>query len=454
MRKGGNSKLLVVDDEPEMCNSLKKLLEKKGYQVSVAFSGKEALEKMQIERFDLIICDIVMPEIGGLVFLSRIDPTIPVIMMTAYASIETARKAFRWGVRDYLVKPFKFEELLLIIEENLHRADAAVGSDEKHVYLKTKNPALRKTLEFVEKFAPTEMPILITGESGVGKEIIADYIVLHSLRKEKPYVKINCAAIPETLLESELFGYERGAFTGAFSRKIGKVEEADEGTLFLDEIGDMPLPLQAKLLRFLENYEYTRIGGSTRTLNVRVISATNQNLEKCIERGEFRPDLYHRLNGVKINVPSLKDRSEDLEDLSYFFLNELQSRYRKNIQEIHPDVFALFKKYTWPGNIRELKNCLERAFIVCDGRIIQTEHLPDNIRILESFKEKPFLEVSGLESITHQLHDAQARYLRDMIISALKTTGGNHSEAAEILRISRKTLYNWIKKLNIQYDFR
>lgn len=452
VRERNSHKLLVVDDEPEMCNSLKKLLEKNGYQVRVSYSGKEALEKIHQERFDLIICDVVMPEIGGLVFLSRIEPTVPVIMMTAYASIETARKAFRWGVRDYLVKPFKFEELILIIEETLHRSATTLETREKHMFIETKNPRLIKTVELAEKFASTDMPILITGESGAGKEIVADYIVAHSLRKEKPYVKINCAAIPETLLESELFGYERGAFTGAFARKIGKFEEADEGTLFLDEIGDMPLPLQAKLLRFLENYEYTRVGGNTRKLNVRVISATNRNLEKYTENGEFRSDLYHRLNGVKIPVPSLRERMEDIEDLSYFFLNELRNKYHKQISRIHPDVFSLFKKYTWPGNIRELKNCLERSYILCEGRVIEPRHLPDSINPME-IPEDRVQEVSRLESITNQLQDAQAHYLRQMIISTLKTTKGNHSEAAVLLRISRKTLYNWIKKLNIHYEY-
>ncbi len=445
MNKKSSFKLLVVDDEPEMCNSLKKILEKKGYRVSVASSGKTALELLQTESFDLILCDIVMPEMGGLVFLSRIQKDIPVIMMTAYASIETARKAFRWGVRDYLVKPFRLEELFLVIEENLNRSQPAVEGDPQ-VFLQSKNKAYQKVLELASKFAQTDLPILLVGESGVGKEVIADYIRSLSLRKEKPYIKINCAAIPETLLETELFGYERGAFTGAFSRKIGKVEEADEGTLFLDEIGDIPLNLQAKLLRFLENYEFSRVGGKTYTLNVRVISATNQNLEEHIKKGEFREDLYYRLNGVQIQVPPLRERIEDIEDLSFFFLTKLQVKYNKNVTNIHPDVFQLFRHYRWPGNIRELRNCLERAFISCDQETIQPEHLPDIILSAGTS--------SNLDSLTFQIQQSQSAYLRELILKTLRTTQGNQKEAAKVLRISRKTLYNWMKKLQIQYEYK
>jgi two-component system NtrC family response regulator len=439
--------LLVIDDEEEMCRSLKQLLEGKGFTVSTANSAKEGLQVLQRFKVDLIICDIVMPDMSGLLFLSRIGKKIPVIMMTAYASIETTRKAFKSGACDYLVKPFDFDELLVVVEQNLDNRDSP-GSLEKGVRLLTsRNTRYRQVLELAEKFSITDMPVLITGESGVGKEVIAHYIYENSHRKQRPFIGINCAAIPETLLESELFGYEKGAFTGASARKIGKFDEANGGTLFLDEIGDMPLPLQAKMLRVLQDFSFYRLGGQkTISVDTRIIAASNQNLDELITEKRFREDLYHRLNGVHLRIPPLRERPEDLENLVNNFVSYYTRKYQKPITTIAEETLQILRKYRWPGNIRELMNCLERATVVCEGTCILPEHLPDRIKNIK---------VGTTDTnVLHQSDNHRATFLRKVILEALTKTNGNRNEAAKLLNISRKTLYNRMKELNITYDFK
>jgi len=441
--------ILIIDDEKAMCLSLKKLLEKNSFKVSVAFSAKEGLKLIQHTKFDLILCDIVMPDMSGLVFLSHIKGTIPIIMMTAYASIETTRRAFKLGAQDYLIKPFNFDELMVVIKQNIKQINKSriLPYD---VLMESNNDNFRDIITQAEKFASTDIPIIILGESGTGKEILTDFIHEKSNRNDKPLLKINCAAIPESLLESELFGYEKGAFTGAFSRKIGKFEEANGGTIFLDEIGDMSLSLQAKLLRVLEDFQFYRLGGQELVkTNVRIIAASNRDVESLISKGKFRSDLFHRLNGLTLKIPSLRDRKEDIEKLSYFFLNRFVQKYSKEIIGLEGETLDYLKNYNWPGNVRELKNCIERAVVICDDFSIKPEHLPDSILSSSSQNEQELTN----EKLPEQLEAFRKRYMRELILQTLKKTGGNRSKAAEMLKISRKTLYNRMKELDIKYDF-
>ena len=442
--------ILIIDDEEGMCRSLKQLLEAHHFTVSTANSATDGLQVLQRTQIDLILCDIVMPDMSGLLFLAKIGTRIPVIMMTAYASIETTRKAFKSGACDYLVKPFDFDELLVVIEQKLPASFSPSASEKGLRLLTSNNPAYRRMLELAKKFSITDMPVLITGESGVGKEVIANYIYENCHRKEHPLVSINCAAIPETLLESELFGYEKGAFTGASSKKIGKFDEAHEGTLFLDEIGDMPIPLQAKMLRVLQDFSFYRLGGQkTISVDTRIIAASNQNLDALIKEKRFREDLYHRLNGVHLRIPPLRERPEDLENLVNNFVVYYAQKYQKPITTIAEETMQILRTYRWPGNIREFMNCLERATVVCEGKNILPEHLPDRIKNVDTVQS----DATGT-NVFHQSEDHRTAFLRKVILETLAKTNGNRNEAAKLLNISRKTLYNRMKDLDITYDFK
>lgn len=415
----------------------------------MAFSAKEAFSQLQKNSYNLVICDIRMPDMGGISLLSKIGGEIPVIMITAYASVETARKAFKLGAQDYLTKPFKFDELLVMVKQFM--ADKLSRHFESpDILIPSKNEKYNKVLGLAKKFSATDLPILITGESGTGKEFIADYIYNLTKNTAKSYIKINCAAIPEALLEGELFGYEKGAFTGAVSSKIGKVEEADGGVLFLDEIGDMPLLLQAKMLRILQDFKVTRLGSNKQfSVNTRIIAASNHNLEVLVEKRQFRLDLYHRLKGVLLKIPPLRERTCDISELSYEFLDFFNKKYDKHISSIHDDVFKVFLSYSWPGNIRELKYCIERATVVCENSCLTSQHLPDSIHPADEsidIRESP-------ETFPQPLKTFRNEYMRKFILQALEKTNGNKLEAAKILNISRKTLYNRIKELDIRYEF-
>ena len=442
--------LLVVDDEMKMCLSLKELLEKNDFTVSIANSAKEAFRVIQELNPDLIICDVVMPDMSGLLFLQKIGPKVPVIMMTAYATVATARKAFKLGASDYLVKPFEFEELLVVINQKLTLLSFKETTTSSSWYLESKNAAFLDMMQVAAKFALTDMPILLTGESGTGKEVIADFMYLKSRRHDLPFVKINCAAIPESLLESELFGYERGAFTGADSRKIGKFEEADKGTLLLDEIGDMPLQPQAKILRVLQNQEFSRLGGheSIRT-DTRIFAASNQSLVDAIRAGRFRGDLFHRLNGVEVHIPPLRERKEDLESLANYFLGRFARKYGKKFEGLTKDAYAALRSHDWPGNIRELCNYVERAVVTCEEPAIGVKHLPDCISRNRSYGT--LSESPGPEG---EIDKYRENYIRKVLIDALNNANGNRLEAARMLKVSRKTLYNWMKDLKIENEYK
>jgi two-component system, NtrC family, response regulator AtoC len=438
--------ILIIDDEEQICISLKALLEENGFRVSTALSAKEGFAVLQKYAVDLIICDIVMADMSGITFLEKIEDGIPVVMITAYGSIETTRKAFKLGACDYLVKPFDFNELLVVIRQNLRNHNFFTAPSREELLFHSDSPTYTEMIHLSDKFGNTDMPILLTGESGVGKEVLANHIHRNSKRRDKPLISINCAAIPDTLLESELFGYEKGAFSGADGTKTGKFEEADSGTIFLDEIGDMLPSLQAKMLRVLQNFEFCRLGGhKVISVDVRVIAASNKDIRELVEHGTFRADLFHRLNGVYIEVPPLRDRREDISKFVYYFIDDFNCKYSKMIGRIESSALSALEDYSWPGNIRELKNCIERAFVVCEGDTITEEHLPDGILY---YNKEP------TDEVPKRLADYRANYMREIIIDALGKTKGNRSEAAKLLNISRKTLYLRMKELKIEYEFK
>ncbi len=448
--------ILVIDDEVEMGATLKQLLVNNGFEVSVASSAKEGLRILQSRSIDLTICDIVMADMSGLLFIEKAGDCGPIIMMTAFASIETARKAFKLGARDYLVKPFDIDELLVVINQNLKRCTPAKASSDHRWMLASRTPTFNKMMQLARQFSATDMPILITGESGVGKELFAEFMHEGSGRAKKPFIRINCAAIPDTLLESELFGYEKGAFTGATSARAGKFADADGGTMFLDEIGDMQLPTQAKMLRVLQDFQFYPLGSSKAIqVDVRIIAASNQDLANRIQEHQFREDLYHRLNGVHIRIPPLRDRVDDIGEFAQFFLELFAKKYVKDIVGIDPDALDMLKQYAWPGNIRELKNCLERSVVVSESSLITSRDLPDYIVNLSNgdLRESP-AEVEKQRDYKHLITEYQSEYLRKVFLDALRQSNGNRAEAARLLNISRKTLYNRMRELNIKYEFR
>lgn len=436
-----NCHLLIIDDEEGMRVSLKNLLENSGFVVSVAESARRGLSILQSEHIDLILCDIVMPDMNGLIFLSQVHRNVPVVMITAYASVETARKAFKMGARDYLVKPFDFDELLVVVRQNmLNLHSNTSGELVPDVLLDSDSTDFQEVIRLADRFSPTDLPVLIEGESGTGKEVIANYIHSRSRRSNGPFIKLNCAAIPETLLESELFGYEKGAFTGAVDSKVGLLEQANHGTFFFDEIGDMPMLLQAKLLRFMQNLSFVRLGGTKEsTIDCRIIAASNRKMYQLVKDRKFREDLYYRINGVQMLVPALRERRTDIPGLADFFMSIFLRKYRKDILGIIPETLSILVNYEWPGNIRELKNCMERAVVICDTPSITTKDLPDSIINYDPGQ------------IVHdpRTHDFRRKYMRDLVLSALHETNGNKAEAARALKVTRRTLYNWISEYDI-----
>ncbi len=435
--------ILVVDDEKGMRVSLRRLFEQGGFSVSVADCALKGLKIVEERTVDLIVCDIVMPDMSGLTFLSKIDRSIPVIIITAYASIDTARTAFKSGACDYLVKPFDFNELQLIVRQYLKTKEASsVLVSCTDVLLDSDNPVFKDVLKLALKIAPTDIPALILGESGTGKEVLANCIHGASSRASSPFIKINCAAIPEPLLESELFGYETGAFTGAGQPKQGLFECAKDGTCLLDEIGDMSLALQSKLLRVLQNQTVVRLGGTKEIhINCRILSASNKHLEEMIASHQFREDLYYRLNGIQLKLPPLRERIEDVPRLANFFLEGFRSKYGKDISEFDQSVLDRIRAYRWPGNVRELRNCIERAVVVCEGDRIGRLDLPDSV-----VNEEKRIDENGFTTASN----FKREYMQKLLHSTLRGTNGNKAQAAKILKVTRRTLYNWLSDYGIK----
>jgi len=445
--------ILVVDDDDAHRTMLKTLIGGWGYDISQANDGSVAIEMVNQQPFDLILMDIRMLKTSGLEALEQIkliNPAIPVIIMTAYSSIDTAVEAIKKGAYDYLTKPLDFDRLRLIMDramehvslkvENL-KLKSEIDSRFDRQQIIGNGPAMTALLETVSQVAPSEATVLITGQSGTGKELIAGAIHHNSPRRDGPFVKINCAAISENLLESEMLGHEKGSFTGANRRKEGRFVQADNGSLFLDEVSEMPLGMQVKLLRVLQERELTRVGGeAVLKVDVRVIAATNRNLEEMVTAGEFRQDLYYRLDVVELNVPELAHRREDIPLLAQAFLSSFAEKNHKRIKGFTPQAMDVLVRYDWPGNVRELMNAVERAVVLARDTYLDTGDLP--------FKSQAAGEAAAAAGpppfIPENLPLEEVEKVT--ILQTLKSVGGNKSEAARRLGITRKTLHKKLKK--------
>jgi two-component system response regulator AtoC len=432
-----SSSILIVDDEKHMCVSLAKLLRAHGFDTSYETEAARALEILRKRPFDLVITDLKMPGMDGIRFIDSVKSMklpVPLIMISGYASVENVVEAMKFGAMNFYSKPINFPKLL---EEIKHVVQVRAASTEPRGTIFTDNPKMRELLMVAATAAPTDAPVVVTGESGTGKELFAAHIHAMSRRKSGPYIKLNCAAIPDTLLESELFGHVRGAYTDAREERRGRFETADGGTLFFDEIGEMSIKTQAKLLRVLQEKEFEPLGSSElRRVDVRFIAASNQDLPALIQRGDFREDLYYRLSVITIEVPPLRERKEDILPLARHFLEEFGGVYNKEIHDLSPEVASAFLRHDWPGNVRELRNAVERAVIFCSGAILTAEHLPQQYR-------------STIHPEQDTLQTLYDKVTREVILEALEKTNGSRQKAAELLNINRRTLYNKMKQLNL-----
>jgi len=463
--------ILIVDDEVELSQSLSEMLkeEEEGYKVSVANSGKKGLVKIKEEVPDLVLLDIKMPEMDGIETLEKIkviDKDILVIMLTAYQTVETAVKAMKLGAYDYISKPFNYEELKIIIKRALQTRDLSREVISLRHQLRDKfsfkniigrSDKIKEVLYKIEKVAPTNATVLIRGESGTGKELIAKTIHQYSPRKDKPFVAVDCAGLTESLIESELFGHNKGAFTGAIAKKIGKFELAQGGTLFLDEIGNLPINIQAKLLRTIQEREINRVGEKYPIkIDVRFVVATNANLEEAMKKGTFREDLYHRINVFSIFLPPLREHREDIPLLALYFLNQFNPILGKNIKNISKESMELLVNYSWPGNIREVQNVIQQAIIMAED-IILPEHLPVYIKenkvgaelVSARIEEGERIDLAEGFSLKEMINRFSKDTERGIILEALKRTNWNKAEAARLLKINYKTLYLKIKEYNL-----
>ncbi len=450
-------RILIGEDEKAQRELLEGFLKKEGFSVEAASNGRQAIEKIEGGFFDIAFLDYKMPELDGLQTLREIRkrfPDLPVVMMTAYGTVETAVASMKEGALDYLTKPIDLDELLLIIQKVLERStlirenrDLKVRLQERYTFQNIiyGSPKMEEVMGMVARVAPSQATVLIRGESGTGKELIANAIHYASARSEKPFVKVSCSAIPETLLESELFGHEKGAFTGAIQKRIGRFEEADGGTLFLDEIGDLSASTQVKLLRILQEREFQRLGSNLNLkTDVRVITATHRNLEEAMRKGLFREDLYYRLNVISIHLSPLRERKEDISLLIDHFLKKYSELNQKKIQDLSKEARTLLSRHPYPGNVRELENLIERAVILCRGEVITTQDLPFHLQ--EGAPEKQW-EISGK---TKTLPDSLEEIERDLIVKALHQHQGVQTRAAESLGISERVLRYKMKKYGIR----
>jgi two-component system response regulator AtoC len=444
-----SSHLLVVDDDPVATNLLKEVLSKEGYHVTTALSGEEAIARGMDNLFDIVITDVRMGNKDGMEVLrsfKKIAPETTVIMITAFGSIETAIEAIREGAFDYISKPFKLDEIKFAIrraleqrrllqENKFYRQELLNKYQLKNVIGRT--PQMFEVYKTIAKVADTKSTILLYGERGTGKELVARSIHYNSPRNNHPFIPVDCGSLVETLMESELFGHVRGAFTGAFSSKRGLFEEADGGTLFLDEVSNLSLSMQTKLLRFLQEHEIKRVGGmESIKVDVRVVAATNQQLEPLVKNEKFREDLFDRLNVVSITLPPLRERKEDIPLLAAHFLQRFSEENHKNISRISPEALEILTQYSWPGNVRELEHTIERAVIFSIHPIILPEDLPR--KIFEEMKATEFL----LPEKPLSLKDVEKKY----VLKVLEETKGNKKKASEILGIDRTTLYRILEK--------
>ncbi|PIP72250.1 MAG: Fis family transcriptional regulator [Nitrospinae bacterium CG22_combo_CG10-13_8_21_14_all_47_10] len=449
--------ILVADDEKSLRDFLAIMLEEEGYQVVTASSVEKAIKLINEKNFDLVLTDIRMGRSNGIDVLDAARnslPDTPVVMMTAYASAETAVTAMKKGAYDYISKPFKIEDIQLIVKNALDKRKLA----QENRFLKTalserfqisniigKSGPIQKIFDLVEKVAQSKATVLITGESGTGKELIAKAIHFNGSRKNYPFVSINCGALPENLLESELFGYEKGAFTSADSLKLGLMESANKGSFFFDEIGDAPLSTQVKLLRVLQENEIMRLGGTQSIpVDLRIIAATNSNLSELVEKKSFREDLYYRLNVIPIHLPPLRERKEDIPDLVEFFINKYNARHNKtHIKGIDPEALKCFERYAWPGNVRELENVIERAVVLETEKRIRKTSLPDEL-LGQLSPDK--IQVPALGQSDIDLEKTLDQIEKKIIANALMRSNGIINKAAEALNLSFRSMRYRIEK--------
>jgi DNA-binding NtrC family response regulator len=444
--------LLIIEDDRNARRGLVRAFEKAGYTVVQAATAQEALKALKEKRFDVVLSDIVLPDGDGLELLKTVKESAPdtvVVMMTAFGNVRRAVKAMKVGAYDFIEKPVDLEKLRLVVKRALSERSVR----EENVLLKSRlrdryrfdniigtSPAIQKVFGMIEQVGPTRATVLLTGESGTGKELIANAIHYNSLRAKGPLVKVNCASLTQTLLESELFGHEKGSFTGAVSRRLGRFEIADKGTLFLDELSEIPRITQVKLLRVLQEHEFERVGGNeTIKVDVRIITATNADLEKEVEEGRVREDLYYRLKVVTIHLPALRQRREDIPALVQHFLLKYTEENDKEISGVDPRAMEILIAHDWPGNVRQLQNCIEHAVVMTrDGRL-----KPEDLSVAPSEPAKtPGIAVSA----GRQIKDME----RDLIRETLRATGGNKTRAAKMLGIGARTLYRKLKEYGIE----
>lgn len=453
-------KILVADDEQSMREFLDIMLKKEGYKVSLASNGEEVLKLAEKDIFDLILMDIRMPKLDGIAVLKKIKALSPetiVVMITAHASADTAIKAMKEGAYDYVTKPFKVDEIKLIIrnaleKKNLQKENILLKQVVRDRYhfdnILGQSPKMLALYDLLEKVGPTKTNILIAGESGTGKELVAKAIHYNSPRKDKPFVTLNCGAIPEFLIESELFGHMKGAFTDAIATKKGLFEMADEGTIFLDEISELPLLMQVKLLRVLQDKEFKRVGGTEDIrVDVRIISATNKDLEEGVREKRFREDLFYRLNVIQIKLPPLRDRREDISLLIMHFLKRYSEELNKNITGISPEALRVLLNYDFPGNVRELQNIIERAVALESAQELTSQNLSSYLDQQPSLKKRSIdLDIPNegldLEKVVEELE-------RNLLLKALDRTKGTKKKAAELLRIKFRSMRYRLEKYGL-----
>lgn len=448
------TKILIVDDDVDALELMHELFEGKGYKPSTATNGLEALKLIREDEPDMVITDIRMPDMDGMQLLEEMSlryAHIPVIMVTAHGTIEAAVEAIKMGARDYILKPLRLDEILTKVETIAQLRNL----EKENEYLRTrlaqrfnikniigKSEKINELFKLIHDVAPTNTTVLITGENGTGKELIANAIHFNSPNVKKPFIKLNCGVLVENLLESELFGHVKGAFTGAIKDKIGRFELANDGTLFLDEIGDISPNMQVKLLRVLQEGEFERVGGTeTLKVDVRIIAATNVDIEEKIQAGKFRQDLYYRLNVIPIHVPPLRERKDDIQLLVKYFIEKYEKVYDKKISKIEEDALMDMEAYDWPGNIRELENYLERAIVLNKSGIITKQDFPDTI----TRSQKTILQYDASNGLTKTVEE----YERHIILSELNLNKGNKAKTANKFKISRSTFMSKLKKYSI-----
>jgi nitrogen regulation protein NR(I) len=460
--------VLIVDDEPNLRKILSAQLSRDGYDVLTAEDGEQGLQLLRDNHIDLVITDLKMPKVDGMQLLREAlgeDPELPVVMITAHGTIDTAVEALKTGAFDYLTKPFDKDEVRQIVQKALKTRElrgeeatpTGTAPGARFGIIGT-SPGITDLYAVLERVADTPTTVLITGESGTGKELVARALHEHSSRKDKPFIKVNCAAIPKELIESELFGYERGAFTGAVASKPGRFELANGGTLFLDEIGEIPIEMQVKLLRALQESEFERVGGiKTIRVDVRLVAATNRDLKKLIASGSFREDLFYRLNVVPMRLPALRERASDIPLLVDHFLHKFNDRLKKRVEGVEPDAMEVLCSYAWPGNIRELENVIERAVLFCDAQKLRVEDLPPDVRGAPAMASTPLPAEADLQAalaseggLKEHVKVAMSRLEKELVRRALGQTGGNVTHAARLLKISRKGLQLKMKELGLR----